>query len=146
MSIGFSRQNYWSGLPVSFVRGSSQLRDPTFISHVSCIGRRVFSSLAPPEKSQQPVESESESCIVMSDSLRPNGLYSPWNSLGQITGVGSLSLLQGIFLIQGLNPGLLHCRQILYQLSRKGSFTQYVCMGSMCIINISSSYGLVFAV
>ena len=44
---------------------------------------------------------------------------SPWNSLGQNTGVGSLSLLQGIFLIQGLNPGLLHCRQILYQLSHK---------------------------
>ena len=37
------------------------------------------------------------------------------------TGVGSLSLLQGIFLTQGLNPGLLHCRRILYQLSHKGS-------------------------
>ena len=41
-------------------------------------------------------ESESESCSVMSDSLRPRGLYSPWNSLGQNTGVGSLSLLQRI--------------------------------------------------
>ena len=40
-------------------------------------------------------ESESESCLVMSDSLRPHGLYSPWNSPGQNTGVGSLSLLQG---------------------------------------------------
>ena len=95
----------------------------------------------------------------MSYSLQPNGLYSPWNSLGQNTGVGSLSLLQGIFLTQGsnpclplqadslpaepqgkpknigmgisllqqiflteeLNPGLLHCRQILYQLSYEGS-------------------------
>ena len=47
--------------------------------------------------------------------------YSPWNSPGQNTGVGSLSLLQGIFLIQGSNPGLPHCRQILYQLSHKGS-------------------------
>ena len=48
----------------------------------------------------------------------------PWtieNSLGQNTGVGSLSLLQGIFPTQGLNPGLLHCRWILYQLSHKGS-------------------------
>ena len=35
--------------------------------------------------------------------------------------MGSLCLLQGIFPIQGLNPGLLHCRQILYQLSHKGS-------------------------
>ena len=48
-------------------------------------------------------------------------LYSPWNSPGQNTGVGSLSLLQGIFPIQGSNPGLPHCRQILYQLSHQGS-------------------------
>ena len=57
----------------------------------------------------------------MSDSLRPHGLHSPWNSLGQNTGVGSLSLLQGIFPIQGSSPGLPYCRQILYQLSHKGS-------------------------
>ena len=38
----------------------------------------------------------------------------PWNSPGKNTGVGSHVLLQGIFLIQGSNPGLLHCRQILY--------------------------------
>ena len=66
-------------------------------------------------------ESESESHSVMSDSLQPHGLYSPRNSPGQNTGVGSLSLLQGIFPTQGSNPGLLHCRQILYQLSHKGS-------------------------
>ena len=41
----------------------------------------------------------------MSDSLQPHGLYSPCNSPGQNTGVGSLSLLQGIFLTQGSNPG-----------------------------------------
>ena len=52
---------------------------------------------------------------------RPRGLYSPWNSPGQNTRVGSLSLLQGIFPTQGLNPGLPHCRRILYQLSHKGS-------------------------
>ena len=45
----------------------------------------------------------------------------PWNSLGQNTGVGSLSLLQGIFPTQGLNPGLSHCRGILYELGHKGS-------------------------
>ena len=49
------------------------------------------------------------------------GLYSPWNSPGQNTGVGSLSLLQGIFSTQRSNLCLLHCRQILYQLSHKGS-------------------------
>ena len=97
----------------------------------------------------------------MSDSLRPHGLYSPWDSPGQNSGVGglsllqrifptqgsnpdsptlqvdslpaeppgkpmnsgvgSLSLLQGIFPTQELNQGLLHCRQILYQLSYQGS-------------------------
>ena len=58
---------------------------------------------------------------VTSDSLWPHGLYSPWNSPGQNTGEGSLSLLQGIFPTQGSNPGLPHCRWILYQLSYKGS-------------------------
>ena len=66
-------------------------------------------------------EKWSESCSVLSDSLRPHGLYSPWNSPGQNTGVGSLSLLQGIFPTQRWNPGLPHCRRILDQLSHQGS-------------------------
>ena len=57
---------------------------------------------------------------VVSDSLRPHGLHSRWNSPGQNTGVGNLSLLQGIFPTQGSNPSLPHCRWILYQLSHKG--------------------------
>ena len=64
---------------------------------------------------------ESESCSVVSHSLWPHGLLSPWNSPGQNVGVGSLSLLQGIFPTQESNPGLPHCRWILYQLSHKGS-------------------------
>ena len=107
------------------------------------------------------IEVRSESHSVVSDSLRPHRLYSPWNLPGQNTGVGSLSLLQGIppnsrikpgspalpadslpaepqgktkytgvgslsllqwvFLTQESNRGLLHCRQILYQLSYEGS-------------------------
>ena len=51
----------------------------------------------------------------------PVDCISPWNSPGQDTGGGNLSLLQGIFPTHGSNPGLLHCRQILYQLSHKGS-------------------------
>ena len=60
------------------------------------------------------------SCVRL---LWPHGLYlySPWNSPGQNTGVGSLSLLQEIFPTQGSNLGLPHCRSILYQLSHKGS-------------------------
>ena len=52
----------------------------------------------------------------MSNSLWRHGLYSPWNSSGQNTGVGNHTFLQGIFPTQGLNPGL-HCRRILYQLN-----------------------------
>ena len=62
-----------------------------------------------------------ESCSVVSDSLSPHGLYSPRNSPGRNTEVGSWSLLQGIFPIQWLNPGLPHCRWILYELSHQGS-------------------------
>ena len=59
------------------------------------------------------------SCSVVSDSfatswpLRP-WLLCPWNSPGKKIGVGCPALPQGIFLTQGRNPGLLHCRQILY--------------------------------
>ena len=65
----------------------------------------------------------SESCLVMANSLWPHGLYSPWSSPGQNTGVGGPSLLQGIFPIQGLNWGLPHCTQTLYHLSHQGSNT-----------------------
>ena len=63
----------------------------------------------------------SEGCSVVSDSLWPHGLYSPLNSSGQNTGVGSLSVPQGIFPTWGSDPGLLHFRWILYQLSHEGS-------------------------
>ena len=63
----------------------------------------------------------SASHSVVSDSLWPHGLYSPWNSPGQNTAVGSFSLLRGIFPTQGANLGLPHYRKIFYQLSHKGS-------------------------
>ena len=56
-----------------------------------------------------------QSCLTFWDPM------DPWNSPGQNTGVVSLFLLQGIFPTQGSNPGLPHCRQILYQLSHQGS-------------------------
>ena len=61
----------------------------------------------------------------MSDCLQLHGLQPtrplcPWDSSGKNTGVVSISLLQGIFLTQGLNLGLLHCRQILYHLNHQG--------------------------
>ena len=71
-------------------------------------------------------EAESESCLVVSDPATPKsppGLC-PWNSAGQNPGVGSHSLLQGLFPTQGSNPGLLHCTQILYHPSHQGSLSQ----------------------
>ena len=59
---------------------------------------------------------EPRSPMFQADSLRAEPQGKPKN-----TGVGSLSLLQGIFLTQGLNPGLPCCRQILYELRHKGS-------------------------
>ena len=55
-----------------------------------------------------------QSCPTLCDPM--DYTVSPWNSPGQDTGVGSLSLLQGIFLTQELNPSLLHYSQIFYQL------------------------------
>ena len=66
-----------------------------------------------------------------------HGLYSPWNSPSQNT-VGSLSLLQGIFPTQGLNPGLPHCRRILYQLSYQGS--PGILISSRLLTNSSLSF------
>ena len=65
-------------------------------------------------------------CSFVSHSLQLHGLWParflcPWKSAGKDTGVGCDSLLQGVFLTQGLNPGQLHCRQSLYHLSHLGS-------------------------
>ena len=98
LSLRFSRQEHWSGLPFP----------------------------SPMHESEKWKWSHS----VMSDSMRPLGLQPtrllrPWDFLGKSTGVGNLSLLQGIFLIQELNWGLLHCRLLLYQLSYEG--TSVIC-------------------
>ena len=74
-----------------------------------------------------------------------------WGSPGQNTGVGSLSLPQGIFPTQGSNPGLPHCRRILYQLSHQGSPlniypASYFGPGPLDILSSSDSIGLTLAV
>ena len=66
----------------------------------------------------------SASFLVVSDSLQPYGLQS-WNSPGKSTGVGFHTFWQGIFPTQRLNPGLPHCRQILYLLNHQGSLKKY---------------------
>ena len=57
-------------------------------------------------------------CLTLCD---PIAHSLPWESPGKNTGVGCHSRLQRIFLTQGSNPSLLHCRQILYPLSHQGS-------------------------
>ena len=97
----------WVAIP--FSRVSFQSRDQTW---VSCIAGRFFTVWGTREALKVKWKLLSHVRLF---------LYSPWNSPDQNTGVGSLSLLQGIFPIQGLNLGLPNCRWILYQLSHKGS-------------------------
>ena len=82
---------------------------------------------------------DSENHSVVSSSLWHHGLYSPWNSLGKNTGVGSLSLLQGIFPTQGLNPVFSHCRRILYQLNHQES--PAICMAEVKFMEVTLRKG-----
>ena len=71
----------------------------------------IFKSLSKSRKSV--------SCSVISWTVAR--LPCPWNTPGKRTGVGCHTLIQEIFSTQGMNPGLPHCRQILYRLSHQGS-------------------------
>ena len=122
---GISQARILERVAISLSRGSSWPKNQTCIS---CISRWILYHWASWESRyilQDGFYSQkislffpqwSGSLSVVSASLQPHGLYSPWNSPGQNIGVGSLSRLQGVFLIQESNRGLLHCRQILYQL------------------------------
>ena len=90
----------------------------------------LLSLLSPfPAWIHKEVEVKSEEKVLVAQSrltlqphgLQPTRLLGPRDSPGKNTGVGSHSLLQGIFLTQGSNLGLLNCRQILYHLSHQGS-------------------------
>ena len=115
LSMGFSRLE-WVALPSS--KWSSQPRDLTY----PALAGSFFTTSA----TWETLLNINVSCSVMSDSLQPHELlparfFSTRNSSCKNTGVGSHSFLQGIFLTQGSNLGLLHCRWILYHLSHKGS-------------------------
>ena len=114
--MGFPRQEYWSGLPFlspgDLPHPGMKPRSP--MSPTWQVDSLPVSYLGSPRSDIMKV---AQLCQTLCDPMD----YSPWDSPGQNTGVGSLSLLQGIFPIQGLNPGLPHCRWILYQLSYKGS-------------------------
>ena len=85
------------------------------------------------------------SCSVVSNSLWPHELQlsrflCPWDFPGKNTRVGWHSLLQGIFSTQGLNLGLLHCRQVLHQLSHQES----LCLKSAASPFFFASWGLIY--
>ena len=113
------RQSYYT----DFIQGTlwTELQRLTWFPGFQSGSISFFISASAIAQSFTPMGRESESRSAVSDSLWPHGLPNPWNSLGQNTGVGSLSLLQGIFPTQESNQGLLHCRQILYQLCYWGS-------------------------
>ena len=72
-----------------------------------------------------------QSCLTVCHAIdcSRQALLCPWNSAGKNTVVGCHSLLQGIFLTQGWNPGLLHCGQILHHLSHQfGSLQSLSCV------------------
>ena len=127
MIIEFSRQEYWSGLPFP---SPGDLPDPGIEPRFPTLQADTLTS-EPPGKP----------CVTLCD---PRDC-SPWNSSGQNTRVGSLSLLQGIFPTQGSNPGLPHCRPILYPLSHKGNPRDHpICIKESvllyCIFPTSLSY------
>ena len=109
-SMGFSRQECWGGLPFP---SPGDLPDPGIEPWSPTLQADVLPSEPPGKPSEVRV---SQSCPTLCDPMD-----SPWNSPIQNTGVGNCSVLQGIFPTQGSNPGLPHCRLILYQLSHKGS-------------------------
>ena len=103
LSMELSRQEYWNGLPFP---SPEEFPNPRNKSRSSALQADSL-----PFELQGNLYRETESRSVMSNSLRPHGLYSPWNSPGQNTEVGSLFLLQWIFPTQELNQGLMHHTQ-----------------------------------
>ena len=91
------------------------------LNYMAYLGVNVWENWLKGKKEQH----GSNKCSVVSDllgphELKPTRLFCPWN-FPENTGVGCHFLLQGIFLTQGLNLGILHCRQTLYHLSHQGS-------------------------
>ena len=124
---------------IKWLRRLVNKRHCSFLLALSHRFHLLWGKLSHNEDSSSPIDDTwwSQSLSVGSDSLWLHELHGPRNSPGQNTGVGSLSLLQGIFPIQGSNPGLPHCRQILCQLSHKErhmvkTFSANSCMTEPC--------------
>ena len=129
-------------LPAPWHVQSSQIRDQT---HFPCIGRWIL-SFVPPKGKVLVTQLCLTLCDPMDCSLPGSSVHRIWN-----TGVGSYSLLQRIFPTHGSNPGLLHCRQILYCLSPYCATRQvlkawFILNTSLCCLQLSqNSVNFVFS-
>ena len=125
LSMGFSRQEYWSGVPLPcaklFQSCTTLCNQATEVAHQALLSigfsrQEYWSGLPFPSPGDLPDSGiEPRSPALQAESL-PTELQGRPH-----TGVGSCSLLQGILLTQGLNPGLPHCRQIFHCLSHQGT-------------------------
>ena len=97
--------------------GQGQLQPgQSFLQVTTELGNRRTSSPSD-QQSKEEKKTVAQSCLT----LRAARLLRPWDSPGKNTGVGCHAFLQGILSTQGSNPGLWHCRWILYCLSHQGS-------------------------
>ena len=121
LSMGFSRQEQQSGLPFP---PPGDLPDPGIKLKSPALTGRIFIA-EPPDKptgGSVKVKSLSRARLFAAPwTVACTKLLCPWDFQGKSTGVGCHFLLQGIFPTQGSNPGLSHCRQMLYPLSHQGS-------------------------
>ena len=128
-SMGFSRQEYWNGLPFP---SPEDLPDPGVeaASPALQVDSLSLSHLGSPVYVHAVLCLVTQSCPTLCDPLDCSlpGSSVHGDSSGKNTGVGCHTLLQGVFPTQALNPGLLHCRRILYCLSHKGSPYMYIHM------------------
>ena len=121
---GFSRQEHWSGLPFPSPGESSQPRTRTW---VSSIADRFFTT----ELSEKPVDNNEKEKVKSLSRVQlcdPRDCSLPGSSIhgifqARVLEWVAISFSRGIFLIQGSNLGLPHCRQMLYRLSHQGSLS-----------------------
>ena len=118
---GFSRQEYWSGFQYS-CPPPGDLPNPGTKSRSHSLQAESSPSETPGSPDLTWIQWKWKWLSQVLTVCDPMDC-SPWNSPGQDTGVGSSSLLEGIFPTQGSNPGLPHCREILYYMSHQGSYT-----------------------
>ena len=126
--IALETQSLNSGLPAKSSHGSSVFN---FLRKFHIVFHCGFTNLHSCQESKKIKGTVAQSCPTLCNptDCNPPGSFVQGDSLGKITGVGCYALLQGIFLTQGSNPGLLHCRQILYHLSHQGWTSFHVPVG-----------------